>query len=129
MNMVRLFKTSLVIVTHNLGVVARYAHRIYVMYAGRIIESGNSEDVFSNPLHPYTIGLLRSVPRLDEPRGRQLIPILGMPPDLIDMAPVCAFRPRCKHREQCQTEVDPELRLVSENHYVRCHLAEEGGTK
>jgi peptide/nickel transport system ATP-binding protein len=125
-DMVKQFNTALVIVTHNLGVVARYAHRIYVMYAGRIVESGSSEDVFGDPRHPYTIGLLNSVPRLDEPRGRELVPIPGMPPDLIDLPPICAFRPRCVYREQCPTEAEPDLRQVSDNHYIRCHLDIKG---
>jgi oligopeptide/dipeptide ABC transporter ATP-binding protein len=110
-----------VIVTHNLGVVARYAQRIYVMYAGRVVESGTSEDVFSNPGHPYTIGLLKSVPRLDESRSRRLIPIPGMPPDLIDMPPVCAFKRRCSYAKECQTEGIPDLREISKNHFIRCH--------
>jgi oligopeptide/dipeptide ABC transporter ATP-binding protein len=128
-DMVKQFNTALVIVTHNLGVVARYAHRIYVMYAGRIVESGSSEDVFGDPRHPYTIGLLNSVPRLDEPRGRELVPIPGMPPDLIDLPPICAFRPRCVYREQCPTEAEPDLRQVSDNHYIRCHLNIKGGAE
>jgi oligopeptide/dipeptide ABC transporter ATP-binding protein len=126
MDMVDRFKTSLIIVTHNLGIVARYAQRIYVMYAGRIVESGTSEDIFGEPGHPYTIGLLKSVPRLDEPHGRQLIPILGMPPNLINMPPVCAFRPRCSYREQCGDESNPDLRLITGQHYVRCHLDIKG---
>jgi peptide/nickel transport system ATP-binding protein len=125
-DMVKRFKTSLVIVTHNLGVVARYAQRLYVMYAGRIVESGTSDEIFGDPRHPYTIGLLKSVPRLDEPRGRQLVPILGMPPNLIEMPEICAFLPRCVFREQCNAEQDPELRLISGQHYVRCHLNIKG---
>jgi oligopeptide/dipeptide ABC transporter ATP-binding protein len=125
-DMVRRLNISLVIVTHNLGVVARYAQRIYVMYAGRIVESGNSEDVFGKPGHPYTIGLLKSVPRLDEDRSRELVPIPGMPPDLIDMPPVCAFRPRCAYREQCREESEPGLKEIGDNHFVRCHLDIKG---
>ncbi len=123
MDMVARFKTSLMIVTHNLGIVARYAHRIYVMYAGKIVEAGTSEEIFGNPCHPYTISLLRSVPRLDEPRRTKLTPILGMPPDLIDNSPICTFRPRCFFAEQCPAESPPELRQVSDQHYVRCHLS------
>jgi oligopeptide/dipeptide ABC transporter ATP-binding protein len=128
-DMVERFKTSLVIVTHNLGVVARHVQRVYVMYAGRIIESGTSEDIFINPAHPYTIGLISSVPRLDEPRGRKLVPIWGMPPDLIDMPPTCAFRPRCEYREQCNDEGYPALRHLSGEHYVSCHLDIRGEAK
>jgi oligopeptide/dipeptide ABC transporter ATP-binding protein len=117
-------KTSLVIVTHNLGVVARYVERIYVMYAGRIVESGFSEDIFSKPCHPYTIGLLKSVPRLGETRHkRKLVPIDGLPPNLIKMKPTCAFLPRCIYKaEQCRREPWPELRQVGEQHYVACYL-------
>jgi peptide/nickel transport system ATP-binding protein len=122
MNMVKRFRSSLVIVTHNLGVVARHAQRIYVMYAGRIVEAGTSDDVFNNPRHPYTIALLKSVPRLDEPRGRQLVPILGLPPNLINMPPMCAFKPRCSLAGKCKKEADPELRQVGDNHFVRCHI-------
>jgi oligopeptide/dipeptide ABC transporter ATP-binding protein len=121
-DMVTRFKTSLIIVTHNLGIVARYANRIYVMYAGKIAEAGTSEDIFDHPRHPYTISLLRSVPRLDEPRRTKLKPILGMPPNLMDRPPGCAFRPRCTYAEQCQAESLPEIRQISNEHYVRCHL-------
>jgi oligopeptide/dipeptide ABC transporter ATP-binding protein len=128
-DMVSRFGSSLVIVTHNLGVVARYAHRIYVMYAGNIVETGASEEVFRDPRHPYTMSLLRSVPRLDEPRRSKLMPIPGMPPNLIDMPPLCAFRPRCSYREGCQTELFPGLRKISSQHFVRCHLDPFDGAK
>jgi peptide/nickel transport system ATP-binding protein len=126
MDMVKKTHNSLIIVTHNLGVVARYAQRIYVMYAGRIVEAGTSDDVFSDPRHPYTIALLKSVPRLDEPRGRQLVPILGLPPNLIDLPPVCAFRARCPLAGECKKETDPDLRQVGDNHFVRCHIDTKG---
>ena len=122
MNMVKRFKTSLIIVTHNLGIVARYVERIHVMYAGRIVEIGSTGDIFGDPRHPYTIALLKSVPRLDEPRDRELIPILGMPPNLIDMPPVCAFKPRCAFESRCQNEQAPELRQIGEDRFVSCHL-------
>jgi len=117
------FNTSLMIVTHNLGVVARYAQRLYIMYAGRIVESGTTKDIFANPRHPYTIGLLASVPRLDEPRGRKLVPIDGLPPTLINMPPTCAFLPRCAYRvEKCQHEPWPELKLTDGQHYTSCYV-------
>jgi peptide/nickel transport system ATP-binding protein len=122
MDMVRRFRCSLVLVTHNLGIVARYANRIYVMYAGNIVESGTSKEIFADPRHPYTIGLLQSVPRLDQARGRQLIPILGMPP-------MCAFLPRCTHNETCQNKPAPALRLISGSHYIRCHVDVKGEIK
>ena len=123
-NMVSQFNASLVLVTHNLGVVARYAQRIYVMYAGRVVESGNSRDIFAKPSHPYTIGLLNSIPRLDECEGRKLVPIAGMPPNLINMRPTCAFLPRCQyHIEKCQHEPWPELRPTDgQEHYISCYV-------
>jgi oligopeptide transport system ATP-binding protein len=127
-DLVTRLNTALVIVTHNLGVVARYAQRIYVMYAGRIIESGISEDIFSHPRHPYTVGLLNSVPKLGEKHGeRKLIPILGLPPNLINMPSTCAFYPRCTSRvEQCIKEPWPELRAVGKNHYISCYVNIKG---
>jgi len=118
---------SLVLVTHNLGVVARYAQRIYIMYAGKIVEQGLCRDIFYQPRHPYTVGLLNSVPRLDEVRGRRLVPIVGTPPNLIDLPSTCAFFPRCpKRNERCQVETWPELEPVDgEGHMVRCYMSGE----
>ncbi len=119
---VRKFNTSLLIVTHNLGVVARYAQRIYVMYAGRVVESGTARDIFVNPRHPYTLGLLKSVPRLDEPKGRKLVPITGLPPNLSNMPARCAFYPRCfKRNDLCKEKPWPELRLIGDQHYTACY--------
>jgi peptide/nickel transport system ATP-binding protein len=121
-NLVEQTHSSLVIVTHNLGVVARYAKRIYVMYAGRIVEEGTTKEIFLNPRHPYTIGLLKCVPRLDEPQGRKLVPIVGLPPNLIDMPSNCAFLPRCPCSiEKCRQESWPTLRLISGQQYVACY--------
>ncbi len=86
---------ALLIITHNLGIVARYAHRVYVMYAGRIVERGSAARLYARPSHPYTAGLLNSVPRLDRPRSVHVEPIPGSPPDPSDLASGCAFRPRC----------------------------------
>ena len=124
-DMVAQFSASLVIVTHNLGVVARYAQRLYVMYAGRIVESGTSKEIFGTPRHPYTMALLACVPRLDEEEDRKLVPITGMPPNLINMAPVCAFLPRCPYStEKCRQEPWPELRKLNGDgeHYVSCYV-------
>ena len=122
-DMIERFHASLVIVTHNLGIVARYVHRIYVMYAGRIIEAGTTKDIFSHPRHPYTIGLLKCVPRLDEERGRKLYPIVGMPPNLINMPSTCAFLPRCPYNtEQCRQEPWPSLTRAHDEHYVSCYV-------
>jgi oligopeptide/dipeptide ABC transporter ATP-binding protein len=120
-DMVERFGTSLLIVTHNLGVVARYAQRIYIMYAGRIVESGTTEEIFGDPHHPYTIGLLSCIPRLDEEEGRKLVPIEGLPPNLINMPPTCAFVPRCSSgSERCMRDPWPPLRHLYGQHYVAC---------
>tara|TARA_Y100000590_G_scaffold349751_1_gene401358 strand:- start:1336 stop:2328 length:993 start_codon:yes stop_codon:yes gene_type:complete len=95
--------TALVIITHNLGVVARYAQRVNVMYAGKIVEKGTAKEIYANPTHPYTLGLLNSVPRLDEKRGIKLVPIEGLPPDLSRKLP-CQF---CGSLEPVLTEVSP----------------------
>jgi oligopeptide/dipeptide ABC transporter ATP-binding protein len=127
-DMIKQFRSSLVIVTHNLGVVARYAQRIYIMYAGRIVESGSCTDIFGSPRHPYTLGLLHCVPRLDEPIGRKLEPIRGLPPNLINMPTTCAFLPRCPYAiEQCRQEPWPEMHEVGNQQYVRCFVNTGGG--
>jgi len=121
-NMVNQYNTALVIVTHNLGVVARYAERIYVMYAGRIVESGSCDDIFDHPKHPYTIGLLKCVPRLDEEEDRKLVPIEGLPPNLINMPPTCAFLPRCPYSiDKCREEPWPSLRAVG-GQKISCYV-------
>ena len=119
--------TAVLIITHNLGVVARYADRVNVMYAGKIIERGTSREIYGNPRHPYTIGLLASVPRLDEPRKEQLDPIEGLPPDLIALPQGCAFRARCKFAiDKCATEIPP-LVEVSEGHTAACWVSDQLG--
>jgi oligopeptide/dipeptide ABC transporter ATP-binding protein len=127
--MVQEFKSSLVIVTHNLGVVARYAQTLYIMYAGRIVESGACKEVFARPRHPYTIGLLRCVPRIDEEAGRKLEAIPGLPPHLGRLPGQCAFLPRCTHATQrCKTGPWPELGSVGEGHQTRCYVNPQGVT-
>jgi len=129
-DMVQRFRASLVIVTHNLGVVARYAQRIYIMYAGRIVESGTTKEIFGQPRHPYTIGLLKCIPRLDEAEGTKLVPIVGLPPNLINMPPTCAFLPRCSYKiDKCFKEPWPELTPVSDNHFIRCYANTEENKK
>jgi len=114
------FGTSVIIITHNLGVVARYANRVNVMYAGKIIESSSAAVVYGDPRHPYTLGLLNSVPRLDQATDQKLIPIEGLPPDLSHLPPGCSFYPRCTFRiDKCREEYPP-LQLVAENHYAAC---------
>jgi oligopeptide/dipeptide ABC transporter ATP-binding protein len=128
-DMVERFQASLVIVTHNLGVVARYAQRIYIMYAGRIVESGTTKNIFSKPRHPYTIGLLKCIPRLDEEEGRKLVPIEGLPPNLINMPPTCAFLPRCSYKiERCFQEPWPPLTHLHDQHYISCYANTEEKT-
>lgn len=115
--MVNKYHTALIMVTHNLGVVARYAHRINVMYAGRIVETGTVKEIWANPMHPYTEGLLSCVPKL----GEKLLPIRGMPPSLINRPDTCAFLPRCRHRnEKCFKEPVRDLTLVEGQHSTAC---------
>jgi oligopeptide/dipeptide ABC transporter ATP-binding protein len=112
---------AMLIITHNLGVVARYADRVNVMYAGKIIERGTAREVYGQPQHPYTLGLLRSVPRLDEPRRARLAPIEGQPPDLTRLPPGCAFAPRCAFRvERCTREAPPLEPVGATGHVTAC---------
>ena len=112
--------TAVVIITHNLGVVSRYADRVNVMYAGEIVESGSTIDIFKNPKHPYTVGLMASVPRLDATEHIRLDAIEGQPPLLINPIPGCPFEPRCDWAvDECRT-AHPELELKEERHWARC---------
>ena len=111
---------AMLIITHNLGVVARYADRVNVMYAGRIVERASAAELYANPRHPYTLGLLRSVPRLDEPRRARLDPIEGQPPDLTRLPPGCAFAPRCAYRVARCSEAAPPLQSVGAGHASAC---------
>jgi len=119
-DLTRRLGVALIIITHNLGVVARYADRVNVMYAGRIIESGSARDIYHNPRHPYTLALLRSVPRMDLPRGEKLEPVEGQPPDLTKLDDGCAFRPRCRYSvDKCASSA-PDLELVEDGHISAC---------
>ncbi|MBI1943274.1 MAG: ABC transporter ATP-binding protein [Betaproteobacteria bacterium] len=109
---------AMLIITHNLGVVARYADRVNVMYAGRIIERASAEELYANPRHPYTLGLLRSVPRLDEPRRARLDPIEGQPPDLTRLPQGCSFTPRCAFKVRRCDEQAPELAAAGPGGHV-----------
>jgi oligopeptide/dipeptide ABC transporter ATP-binding protein len=112
---------AMLIITHNLGVVARYADRVNVMYAGRIIERGSAAELYANPRHPYTLGLLRSVPRLDEPRRERLDPIQGQPPDLSRLPPGCAFAPRCAFRvARCEQQAPALEPAGAGGHVAAC---------
>ncbi len=112
---------AMVIITHNLGIVARYADRVAVMYAARIVEKGTADDVFLKPRHPYAVGLMRSVPRLDQPRGLRLETIEGLPPDLRNPPKGCRFAPRCPLKlGLCEAEA-PQLTNVGTGHEAACH--------
>ena len=121
---------AVIIITHDLGVVAGFADRLAVMYAGRLVEIGRTEDVLANPSHPYTIGLLRSLPRLDRPRQAALTPIEGSPPDLAADLVGCPFAPRCAWRTEDSWRIDPPLgpartaasgAAPKDAHRVACH--------
>jgi oligopeptide/dipeptide ABC transporter ATP-binding protein len=115
---------ALVLITHDLGVVADVADRIAVMYAGRVVESGAVRDLYRRPAHPYTQGLLRSVPRVDQ-KGKELTPIAGSPPDPAHIPPGCPFHPRCGYARQRCREEEPLLRTVGIGRVAACHYAEE----
>ncbi len=117
--------TGVILITHSMGVVAGMADRIQVMYAGHIVETASTEEIFANPRHPYTVGLMKSIPRLDAQRREKLEPIRGLPPDLIDLPDMCPFVPRCNYaREKCEQQ-NPPLLKVAEGHYSACWFWEE----
>jgi oligopeptide/dipeptide ABC transporter ATP-binding protein len=125
-NITKELDTALILITHNLGIVARYAKRVFVMYAGNIVEYGSAMDVYHYPCHPYTAGLLGSVPRLDEPRKTRLQPIEGQPPDLISPPIGCSFQARCAYSiSTCQKE-KPQLSELTPNHYAACWVSQKG---
>jgi oligopeptide/dipeptide ABC transporter ATP-binding protein len=119
--------SGIILITHDLGVVAGLAHQVMVMYAGRQVEMGTTEEIFYESRHPYTLGLLASLPRLDDEGDEPLVPITGAPPSLINRPSGCAFHPRCRFAQVpglCNSEV-PELRLVAgDAHRAACHYAE-----
>ena len=128
------FHTAIILITHDLGVVADVADEVAVMYAGRIVERGDLQEIFYSPQMPYTVGLLSSVPRLDSTAER-LIPIPGQPPSLIRLPQGCRFEPRCAVKQlvpggRCQTEQPELLPMLSDPHHlVRCHLDESARTE
>ena len=126
-NLSRKLNIALIIITHNLGVVARYADRVIVLYAARVAEQGSADAVFHRPRHPYSMGLLRSVPRLDRPRGAKLETIEGLPPNLVDGSSGCRFAPRCPYRiAVCDQE--PPLSPTDTGGFSRCHRHAEIAT-
>jgi len=129
-NLAREFRTAFILITHDLGVVAGMTQRINVMYAGRIVEKADTIELFANPKMPYTWGLLRSIPRLDESRKAKLVPIEGLPPDLIAPPPGCKFEPRCQYRRDVCHEKEPDLKHIPSSkpdHEARCWGTQEGG--
>ncbi|MFC2020877.1 ABC transporter ATP-binding protein [Chloroflexota bacterium] len=119
------FGTAVILITHNLGIVARYVDRVNVMYAGQLVESAPTDILYGEPKHPYTIGLIGSVPRLDLPRKRDLYVIRGLPPHLARLPGGCSFHPRCNFAiDRCRSE-SPELYEIGENHLAACFRSGE----
>jgi oligopeptide/dipeptide ABC transporter ATP-binding protein len=117
------FDSAVIMITHDLGVVAEVADEIAVMYAGRVVERGAKREVFYDPQHPYTWGLLGSIPRLDRPKPKKLHSIEGMPPSLINLPRGCKFRPRCPHAfDRCEEEPELKRRVDESGHLDRCWL-------
>lgn len=114
--------TSIILITHDLGVVAETCHRVVVMYAGEVIETGTVDEIFYRPQHPYTKGLLQSVPRLDLKKDEQLVPIFGTPPDLLSPPKGCAFAARCEYAMKVCVEYSPEMEQTSPTHQSACWL-------
>jgi peptide/nickel transport system ATP-binding protein len=122
------FNMALILITHDLGVVAEVADRVNVMYAGKIVESGGAEDIYYRPDHPYSIGLLNSIPKIGELDSKRLVAIPGQPPSLIHLPQGCAFRARCSFSDRvannlCATTA-PTLDTKTTEHFSRCHLPE-----
>ncbi len=118
--------SGVILITHSMGVVAGMADRVQVQYAGHIVETGTTEEIFANPRHPYTIGLMKSMPRLDATNKEKLVPIRGMPPDLIDLPDMCPFVPRCQYaREQCEQKNPPLIQIGDTGHKSACWFWEE----
>lgn len=114
------YGTSVIIITHNLGVVARYVDRVIVMYAGNLVETAPTDAIYAAPKHPYTLGLLASVPRLDSPKKETLRVIKGLPPNMAQLPPGCPFAPRCDYAmDRCRKE-RPPLEEVGKDHYRTC---------
>ncbi len=118
--------TAVIIVTHNLGIVARFSERIYVMYSGNVMETADTINIFKNPWHPYTRSLLRAIPRLDDPKDRVLIPIDGLPPNPAMRPDYCPFYDRCEyHMDKCKQRKKPELTEAEKDHWTACCLKRE----
>lgn len=122
------FGSAMIMITHDLGIIAEVCDEVSVVYAGQIVEHGTLEDVFEHTLHPYTEGLFGSLPNIEERRHR-LQPIPGLMPDPTDLPKGCCFAPRCKYcTEECK-KARPEIKWTSDTHYVRCSRYDEPGFK
>ncbi|MDQ3512810.1 MAG: ABC transporter ATP-binding protein [Chloroflexota bacterium] len=117
--------TGVILITHSMGVVAGMSDRIQVMYAGHIVETASTEEIFANPRHPYTVGLMKSIPRLDATKKSKLEPIRGLPPDLIDLPDMCPFVPRCNYAREACEQKNPPLLEVQPGHFSACWFWEE----
>lgn len=118
--------SSIILITHDLGVVAKYADRVMVMYAGKTVEFSSVDNIYYRPLHPYTIGLMNSIARLDEDKKGKLKPIEGLPPSLIDLPKGCTFRDRCVYgKDECRGRDYPPLIEIEEKHFVACTRSKE----
>ena len=126
-NMQKEFNMGVILITHDLGVVAEFADRVNVMYAGKIVESAGVEDLYYRSMHPYTIGLLRSIPRVDHVDNHRLDAIKGAPPSLINLPMACSFAPRCEYASLVEgglcTQSQPQLEVKESNHLARCFLS------
>jgi len=120
LDLMKRFDTSIILITHDLGVVAEVCDEVYVMYAGKIVEKGSVYDIFDTPSHPYTWGLLRSIPKINGRKGERLYNIRGMVPALKDLPRGCRFAPRCEWARPVCNEREPELVPVGDRHFVRC---------
>jgi peptide/nickel transport system ATP-binding protein len=117
---------ALILITHDLGVIAGHAERICVMYAGKLVETGTTEEVFYEPRMPYTLGLLGSLPRMDQKRQERLTPIKGSPPSLLNLPPGCPFTPRCPMAQEiCDREEPPLAAVERTDHYSACHFRDQ----
>ena len=119
-NLTKEANSSLILITHDLGVVARYADKVAVMYGGRVVETAYARELYKNPQHPYTEGLMASIPKLDGDPGSRLYTIEGQPPDLSNLPSGCSFNPRCPHAQDKCTMSKPELAEVAPNHLRAC---------
>ena len=125
MELKRKLNTSMILITHDLGVIAETCDKVAVIYAGQIVEYASKEDLFRHPTHPYTIGLFGSLPRLDDD-SKRLSPIHGLPPDPTDLPEGCSFHPRCPGNcEKCSHGAAPEMVEITPGHFVRCYFAKK----